>query len=443
MMTADTTKTSGQRNDRHSNGAVAATAISRPIVTTGEIFADGSLIELISGEDGNTQLMLCNGAKKAVGTIVEFDGRRYQSAPINASVLREVMLPTRCSPHGTTRELLTELRELVAKFVGLDNKSASLIARVVLCSAIIEAVSLAPALVIIGPDTGRANRLVALLRCLCRHSVFLTGVTPAGVRSLSSGVRFTFLISQGTLSEPLQKLLDDASRQERKIPFRGHFIDLFGVQVIRSDSGLASESWTHRSIEISMIPTAQELPILDQDLQRQITIEFQSKLLSFRRTSLAAARRLQFDASKVEFALKDLACSLAAATPDDQELQAEVCDLLKEKGIELRSEKWTSSSSVAIEAVRILGLESPGEKVYVSEIASIAQEILRRRGSATEINPAVLGKILKDLGFRTEPRDAKGKKLDLAVALPHADELARNFGLPDAGGGSIHKEKEA
>jgi hypothetical protein len=434
-MTADKTATSEQRKKGHSNGASAATTISRPIATIGEIFADGSLIELISGEDGNPQLMLCDETKETVGPIVEFGGRWYEPATISGSILRELMLPTRCCPHGTTRDLLTELRELVAKFVGLDNKSASLIGRVVLSSAIIEAVSLAPALVIQGPDTARANRLIALLRCLCRHPVSLTGVTPAGFRSLASGTRFTFLISQGTLSDQLQKLLDDASSREQKIPFGGRFLDLFGVQVIRSDSGLAGESWTHRSIEISMFPTGQELPRFDHNVQEQIAIEFQSKLLSFRRANLIAARRIRFDASKFDLALRDLACSLAAATPDDDELQGELCDLLKEKSDEICSEKWTSSYSAAIAAVLVVGHESPGGQVYVSELALLAQEMLRRRGSAAEINPAVLGKILKTLGFTTEPRDAKGKKLNLALAIPHAEQLARDFGVPEAVGG--------
>jgi len=333
----------------------------------------------------------------------------------------------------------------VVNLVGLEEKAASLVGRVVLCSAIVDVVPVAPALVIVGPDTARANRLIALLRCLCRHSIPLTGVTPAGFCSLASGARFTYLISQTAVREKLQKLLDDVSNRDQKIPFRGRLLDLFGVQVIRSDSALAGEFWTRRSIEISMIPTGQELPAFDQDVQEQIAVEFQSKLLSFRRASLRTARRLRFDASKIEFTLRDLACSLVAATPDDQELQAEVCDLLKDKDDEIRTEKWTSLYSAAIAAVLVVGYESPGGRVYVSEIAPLAQEILRRRGSAAEINPAILGKILKTLGFTTEPRDSKGKKLNLAVAVPHAEQLARDFGVPKASGGlnePLQQERE-
>ena len=111
-----------------------------------------------------------------------------------------------------TREFLTEICNLMKNLVGLDEKSASLTARIVLCSAVVDALSIAPALVITGPDTARASRLVTLLRCLCWHSIPLTSVTPASFCSLASGVRFTFLISQASVSDKLRKLLDDASR---------------------------------------------------------------------------------------------------------------------------------------------------------------------------------------------------------------------------------------
>ena len=57
-----------------------------------------------------------------------------------------------------------------------------------------------------------------------------------------------------------------------------------------------------------MIPTEQELPPLDFDVQHRITNEFQAKQLSFRRAGLGVARTMDFDASKFSFALRD-ACA--------------------------------------------------------------------------------------------------------------------------------------
>ncbi len=413
----------------NANRATAAT-ITRPIATTGEVFADGSMIELIGGaHDGNPALMLWDGAKETVGARVEHHGQLYEPAPINSSVLQDLVLPTHCCPHGGTRKLLAETCKLIANLVGLQEKPASLASRIVLCSALIDALPVAPALMIVGPDTARGNRLVALLRCLCRHSLPLTGVTPVGFCSLPSGARFTYLISQATISDKLRKLLDDASCRDRKIPVRGRLLDLFGMQVIHSDSIPGGDSGRHRSIQISMVPTGQELPVFDSDTQHRIATEFQAKLLSFRRANLGAARKIQFDASRFTFALRDLARNIAAATPDDAESQAEVLELLREHDAEVRSERWTELSSVAIEAVLIAGHESPGGVIYVADLAEIAQEILRRRGEAkAEITAGVIGKTLKLLGFATEPRDAQGKKLLLTDALiSRARQLAHDF----------------
>ena len=296
----------------------------------------------------------------------------------------------------------------------------------------VEAIRVAPLLVVFGPDTARANRIVELLRRLCRHSLLLTGVTPAGICSLASGAQFTYIISQSSFGDNLRRLLDDASSRDRKIPFRGRLLDLFGVQVIHTDSAVAGAPWPPRSIQISMAPTGQKLPLFDMEALDRMTNEFQGKLLSFRRANLGAACKLQFDASKFTFALRELACSMAAATPDDPELQAQVFELLEEQDAEIRSEKLVDPNAIAVEAVLVVYSESPGGVAYVRDLAAIAQEMSRRRGEETTIDPGAFGKLLKFLGFTTH-RDAKGKKLHLTEAVrDRAEQLDRDFVGPDA-----------
>jgi hypothetical protein len=417
-----------KRNEYRGTGAINAPSSA----TSCEIFPDGNMIELIGGDpNGNPRLLLWDGTNETTGPVVEHSGVQYEAAQLPSSVLRELILPMGSDPHGSTRELLADVCKLVEDFVGLPAMLASLVARFVLCSWVVEAIQVAPLLVLFGPDIARANRLVELLRRLCRHALLLTAVTPAGITSLASEARYTYIISQSSHSDKMRRLLDDASSRDRKIPFRGRLLDLFGLQVIHTDSALGGEPWPSRSIQISMVPTGQKLPPMDTELLDQITNEFQAKLLGFRRANLGAARRLQFDASKFTFALRDLACSMAAATPDDPELQAEVFELLQEQDAELRSEKWIDPNVVAVEAVLVAYFESPGGIAYVSDLAKIAQEISRRRGEEITIDPGVFGKYLKDLGFTTK-RDAKGKKLHLTEAVrDRAEQLARDFGGPE------------
>ena len=301
------------------------------IATSGEVFEDGSLIELVRLQDGEVALMLLSGEKEIVGAFVHHRGRRYQPSVPSRSLARDVVLPTHCRSHGTTRDFLAYTCNLIAKFVGIDGKSAELVARVVLCGAVVEAVSVAPTVTIVGPDRERGNRLVHLLTRLCRHSIPLTGVTQAGFCSLAGGARFTWIISQSALGEKLQKLLADARIRDYKIPSRGRLVDLFGVQIINSDAPVAYGTGQARSIEIPMVPSGKVLPPIDSETWDRVTTEFQAMLLSFRRTSLAEARNLKFDTSKFACELRDVARSLAAATPDDVELQAQVFGLLQEQ----------------------------------------------------------------------------------------------------------------
>ena len=162
-----------------------------------------------------------------------------------------------------------------------------------------------------------------------------------------------------------------------------------------------------------------------------LAAEFQAKLLSFRRANLGAAQRLNFDASKFSLGLRDLAHSLAAATPDDAELQADVFELLREEDAESCSAQWIDLTVITVEAVLVAYRESPGETVYVSELSNIAQALSNGRGGVSTIDPGAFGKRLKLLGFATEPRDAKGKKLRLTEAVrDRALQLARDLDIP-------------
>jgi hypothetical protein len=180
-----------------------------------------------------------------------------------------------------------------------------------------------------------------------------------------------------------------------------------------------------------MVPGGALLPVFDPDVQHRVAIDFQGKLLNFRRANLSAACKLHWDPSKFAFCTRTLAHALAAGTPDDTRLQGEVFHLLREKDDEILAERWTALRSVAIEALLVAGHDSSGGLVYVSELAAIAREILQRRGGDSAIDPGALGKQLKLLGFRTEPRDAKGIKIRISEDVcRRARQLAQDFGVP-------------
>lgn len=423
-------------------GAIRTKTVS-PIATTGEVFADETQIDLIGNfQDGSPGLALWDGAKEFVGSSIERHGLAYIPTPLRTDLLRALKLPTRGIPHGSTRTFFWDICKLVKTFSSLDDGSVSLVSRIVLLSALVDAVPVSPTLIITGPDVVRGKQLIALLSCLCRHSLCLTGVTRAGLCSLPSGMQFTFLVSQSSMGNSLKALFDTASNRDLKIPSRGNLIDLFGVQIIHTDALLAaSNSWSSRAIYISMVPTGRDLPVLDLDSQRRITHEYQAKLLSFRRANLGAAHRLKFDVSKFAFPLQYLAHCLAGATPDDPQLQAEVITLLKDEDEDIRNSRFVDVNCVAIEAVLVAAHESAGSAIYVSELALLNQEILKARGEMLDTDPGMFGKRLKELGF-TVKRDKRGSKLTLTNAtIDHARQLAQDFGVMNGENNRPEKRK--
>jgi hypothetical protein len=404
-----------------------------PIATAGEVF-EAAQIELV--RDPKTQdphLLLWDRDKETIGRIVKYRGQCYEPVAINRGLLRELMLPTRRMPHGSTAELLVLICKLITEISALPEKLVRLVGRLVLATWLLEATQTAPALAIIGPDDLRGTNLFNLMHSLCRHPVRVTSVTPARLYTLPSDLGCTLLINQSSISPKLQRSLDDASRRDQKILHRGDMLNLHGCQVIRSEYGLENGPWSSRFVQVPTLPTCEPVPLLDAAGQERIASDFQPKLLNFRLTNLGKAGAARVDVSSFSPALRSLVQSLAVATPDDTDLQAEMNVLLRDEDVEARSARWVDRDTVVIEAILFACSENNRKAAYIGYLAEIATEILKRRGEMTVIDPAAMGKALGPLGFAVEPRDAKGVKLALTKAVcAKAQQLARDFGVPKA-----------
>lgn len=422
----------GRRNADRKQQALWST-----VATASEVFSDGAILELVGSRIGDApQLLLWDGAKETIARSFEHNGRVYDPVPLTSDLLRELMLPTGSLPCGTTGELVAELCGILTNLGGASEKVASIVARSVCCSWMPEALSVAPALVISGPDTQRADRLLRVLRCLCRHSLYITHVTPTGLCSLPNRLHFTLLINQPTISEGLLRLLRDIRRRDTTVPFRGSLLNLFGLQCIHSDSWAAAGS--DGLLDVPLVPGGSDPAPFDEETQLKLAREFQPKLLRFRLTKLSLARAADFDVSKFDPAVGQLASSMFAATPDDPELQAEVLALLRNEDDQARERRWTDVDAICTEAVIAASNKSSDAVMYIAQIAAIAQEIARRRSEdganeVRDIQASELGKWLRRMGFAVEQRDQRGRKLRLtSQVLEHAQELARALRAPKA-----------
>jgi hypothetical protein len=405
---------------------------SAPIPTAGEVFLGGAFIEVVrAGDSARPSLLLWDGQHQVTGDVVEFRGQQYKLRTTHDSILRTLKLPATIGTFESVRDLLAEICKSIGQFVGLPEKFTALVGRFVLATWIADAIPTAPRLLIEGPDALRACQLLQLLHCLCRRALPLASVSPAGFCSLPSGMRFTLLLRDTNTSAKLSNLLGAAIRRDNPILKGGELRDLFGAQAILCETGFGVEGWSAGSICVPCLPSGQALPILDHAAQARIVKEYQPSLLAFRFANYESASSTRFDCSQFATPLQELAAALAAATPGDADLQRELHALLQDDNSEMESANWVDPNTVIVEAILVHCREAKMESAYVGAIAEMAEQILHGRGERRKLDPGEVGRRIKNLGFPTEPRDARGVKLRFTNAVcVRAQDLALQLKVP-------------
>ncbi|MFZ0736014.1 MAG: hypothetical protein WBL70_17760 [Candidatus Acidiferrales bacterium] len=405
---------------------------AKPIETLGEAFADGVFVEPVHDPiDGDRlRLMLWDGESAEIASIVQHENRAYMARAIDPSIVHELHLPTKFRPNEPVPELLADVVRLIQRFTGLPDKPAKLVARFTLATWVMEALPAAPSVVFVGPDSRELMQLLNSLKCLCRHALLLTEVTAGGICSLPMELSLTLLIDQPQLSEPVEHILNASRKREKKLPRRGRLWQPFCAKAVHY------EGYFHPSIigalKISVNPIGRPLPILDDRERTRIASEFQPRLLSYRVANFRKVRASEFDSSISDYPTRETVNSLAACTPENVNLHAEILELIADQAAEVRQEKWTDPAVVLIEALLLLcHTPKEGSRPYVGEVTEAMKTIFSARGEERDLQSNQVSKMIRYLGLKLEPRDSQGVKILLTESVRRRiHELAQQFAVP-------------
>ena len=190
------------------NAKSASNTTKSCIISAGEIFADGAMIELVSGSSGPNKpdLLLWNGSKATVGPRVEHGGCIYESPELPSSLYRATRFPSRCSDYGSARDLFAAITDLFKHHLDLPERESSLLACFSISTWLADRLPIAPSLIISG-DQGLGIDVLRLLSCACRHPLMLAEVTPGGFRFLPMQLGLTLLLHQQELKPNAQDSL--------------------------------------------------------------------------------------------------------------------------------------------------------------------------------------------------------------------------------------------
>lgn len=99
----------------------AVAARREAIETTGEVFSDGTALELIrlDSETDETSLLRWDGKSATSGQQFEVNGKIYRAPQLQSSSVRALRLPGRIAPFGSTRDLFDGIRNVLNEYTDL------------------------------------------------------------------------------------------------------------------------------------------------------------------------------------------------------------------------------------------------------------------------------------------------------------------------------------
>jgi hypothetical protein len=304
---------------------------------------------------------------------------------LDPSIMAAMRLPQKAAAYGSPAQLLTDIALLFKRYAGLDDQWARLAAFFPLASWVIEGLSRAPQLRIVGESCLESSQLMRLMGCLCRHPLELTEVDVAGLFSLPVGMNPTLLIRQPQLRGPVLRLLNAMSEGGLHVR-QGRLID-FHLPVATFSQSASDIPRTGAVVEIPITPTNQQVPTLEGSTEREIAPEFQDRLFGFRVDWLSRVNASAFDAPELAFPMRQVARSFGACVPDDPSLQSELVATLRDGDASERLERSTSLEATVVEALLFFAHDAERrDAVHVGEITTAVNEIRRGAASPRRLN---------------------------------------------------------
>jgi hypothetical protein len=420
-----------RRQPTDSNPATTITA------TEGEVFPDGSVIELVSEPawGGEVRLLFWDGREAEVAIRIDHGGKLYAPIQLAPTTRRALWFPSRPVPYGSTRQLFEKIVRILEANSTLRERDLRLLAFFVMASWFSDILSTAPCILLSGRSQSQASRLLRLLWALCRRGFRLMELTPASLYGLPMNLRPTLLINQFVIGRNLAGLLRSSNQRGTFVARSGGFMELNGARAIFAVNNHLEPSATQGMLRIPIPPEERALPILDEKTAERIAADLQPELLEYRLRNYVQVGESTFDAPGLTAEMRDLARGLSPATVDDVDLADELTRLLGAQDQDERATTNLLPEYAIVFSVLSLVHERKLKTVIVQELAKLVNVVLRANGEVIEFSPQDIGYRLRAMGLFTR-RSAAGQALRLDRELSRLiHNLAQYYGIPTPPGG--------
>jgi hypothetical protein len=388
--------------------------------TAGEIFPDGSILELVSAtSDAELQLLFCKDQQLSAAGHIDVGGRRYTPLQLERSLRRVMRLPSVPStPLGGSQGLTNDIAVLFEEHFGFAANDSVLLTAWSVSTWFPESWWRAPELVITGSDMDVAMMLLRLLGCFVRHPLPLTGVERMTTVAPLMQLQPTLLLNQPDISARMLQFLRNSNYRDLVVPgSRGTLSDFAGSRALFL--GMAPAEYPAFHISLAAASRPRFLTALQC---RDIAESFQPRLLSYRLRHCAQISALPACSSSPTQLAK-----LQSCVREDEQFGARVAASVESQENDLRAEMARRPEAVLAEILWSSAHTLP--KMPVKEITQLFNTLRWTRGERDQYNEVEMGMMLANQGF---PRHRNGAGMVVrftSEVCQRLHALAVQFGL--------------
>jgi hypothetical protein len=401
----------------------------RTIATSGEMFTDGSLIELVaSAYDGKPALLFWNGKRVRIAPQIDHLGHFYQPLELDRSLWQAMRFPSAARPYASIKALFKGIANLFERYIALSAPEAAMVTAWTATTWFPDYLSSPPTLVVSGPDMSHAITFFRLLGCVCRRGLLLAEFSRSSFRSLPMALRPTLLVSQPHLARTMTSLL-------RASNYRGLFVSGNGGTVLDIACSKAvywgmeggADLLDDTALHLALPPARRDLPQLGVREQDQIANRFQPQMLMYRCRTFPQVREPHPSSGSPTFPNSEMARNLAACIPGEADFAQTLIPFLQRQEQDALARRGCDVNSAVVEVIWAQSHEA--KEIAVSQITELTNALLRCRGEILVYGGQEIGWKLKSLGFYRY-RNGGGMVLRFSRETRLlAHRLARHYGL--------------
>ena len=399
--------------------------------TTGHLFPDGTIIELMRNSNQGMVLLRWKDEKFEMADRVEFSGATYTAAPIAPSILRALRLPARIGPPETTDGLFGDLHAFFTGRSGQLDSCVTPLVFAVFASWLSPVLPIAPIVSIFAPPGSPKTRVLKLLDMVCRRPFCIVALTRSGMLHLPWSLGPTLLLNEPDPKSAMQTILRASSQRGMLVAAGRGIVDLFGPKIVVTSRPACEASLEGDVLRVALTPVSGNLPPLEKPEEEQIAEEFQARLLGYFLRNFGSVQVPDFDVSELALPVQGVAQALGSAVVGSKELQARILPMLAVQDEEVRAARASSLDAVVLESILFFIHRGDWSKVRTQNLAEKATEIYKGRGSdRTDVSAESVGWAVKRLGIPSGRINKAGNGVELTNELCRlVHRLAVSYGV--------------